>query len=279
MPASKATPGGARAGAAALPRPPATASSSLTRMLAVFDAFSAARPVLTAEEIMQRMGYSRGTAYRYVRELVAVGFLSRIAGSAYTLGPRIIELDLAIRQCDPLLSAGAPIMLAVRDKLHCDVLLTSFYGDRVIVTHHERGDDRIKVSFGRGRMMPLFLGAPSKAILAWLPVARQRKLFAEHAGEIKAAGLGASWEEFRSALAAIRRLGYCVSHAELDPGNVGVAVPLNTDQPGSTRGSLALVFSDARYDIVDKSVVLETLRTAAGQAMQKINTSKETGLP
>jgi DNA-binding IclR family transcriptional regulator len=255
------------------------ASSSLTRMLAVFDAFSATHPVLSAEDLMQRMGYSRGTAYRYVRELVAAGFLTRIAGAAYTLGPRIIELDLAIRQCDPLLSAGAPIMLAMRDKLQCDVLLTSCYEDRVVVTHHERGDDRITVSFGRGRVMPLFRGAPSKAILAWLPPARQKRLYANHAAEIRAAGLGAGWEEFRTTLAALRKQGHVVSHAELDAGNVGVAVPLKADQPASARGSLALVFSSARYAIVDKGVILDTLHAAARQATQTINASEETRAP
>ena len=257
-------------------RAAAPASSSLTRMLAVFDAFSAAHPVLTAEEIMQRMGYSRGTVYRYVRELLAVGFLTRIAGGAYTLGPRIIELDLAIRQCDPLLSAGAPIMHAMREKLQCDVLLTCFYEDRVVVTHHERGDDRITVSFGRGRVMPLFRGAPSKAIAAWLPPARQKRLYADHPDEVRAAGLGANWEEFKASLTALRKQGHCVSHAELDPGNVGVAVPLNAEFPASTRGSLALVFSRARYEIVDKGVVLEILLDAAAQASRKINIPKGT---
>ncbi len=57
----------------------ASMSSNLTRMLALFNAFSAEHPVLKAEDIMARMGYSRGTAYRYVRELVDAGFLARAA--------------------------------------------------------------------------------------------------------------------------------------------------------------------------------------------------------
>ena len=212
---------------------------------------------------MARMGYSRGTAYRYVRELVEAGFLARAAGAAYTLGPRIIELDYAIRKCDPVLSAGVPVMQALRKKLACDVLLTSFYEDRVVVTHHERGDDGITVSFSRGRVMPLFRGAPSKAILASLPTSKQKKIYREHTAEIAAAGLGPSWEEFKAILAGIRKREHCVSYAELDPGNVGVAVPLATE-PANTR-SLALVFSRSRYDIVDKALVLDVLRAATKQ--------------
>jgi DNA-binding IclR family transcriptional regulator len=233
-------------------------------MLAVFDVFSAQQPLLTAEDIMARLGYSRGTAYRYLRELVAVGLLTRVAGAAYTLGPRIIELDYAIRKCDPILSAGVSVMQALRNKLQCDVLLTSFYDDRIVVTHHERGDENVTVSFSRGRVMPIMRGAPSKAILAWLPPARQKRLYAEHRVEAQAGSLGATWEEFKAHLAAIRKAGYCVSYAELDPGNVGVAVPL-TAEAAHTQGSLGLVFSRSRYDIVDKALMINVLRAAANQ--------------
>lgn len=237
-------------------------ASSLARMLAVFDAFSAEHPTLTAEDIMARMGYSRGTAYRYVRELVTCGFLARVGGGAYTLGPRIIELDYAIRQCDPVLNASRGAMQALRNKFDCDVLLTSFFDGRVLVIHHEVGGDRITMSFGRGRVMPLFRGAPSKAVLATLPAARLKKLHADNAREITAAGLGASWEEFKAKLGSIRKQGYCVSHGELDPGNVGVAVPLAGE---SGHGSLALVLSKRRYDIIDKALLVDNLAQAARQ--------------
>ncbi|MES1977979.1 MAG: helix-turn-helix domain-containing protein [Pseudomonadota bacterium] len=237
-------------------------SSSLTRMLAVFDAFSAEHSVLTAEDIMARLGYSRGTAYRYVRELVGCGFLTRVAGSAYTLGPRIIELDYAIRQGDPVLNAGVPVMQALRRKFECDVLLASFYNDRVVVTHHERGDDGITVSFGRGRAMPVWKGAPSKAILSALSPAKQKKIYTEFKSAIAAAAMGSSWEEFRAKLSIVKKQGYCVSLGELDAGNVGVGVPLSPE-PASTGGSLSLVISRARYDILDKALLVEVLTTAA----------------
>ncbi len=251
-------------------------SSSLTRMLAVFDTFSAQQPVLSAEDIMARLGYSRGTAYRYLRELVAVGLLTRVSGAAYTLGPRIIELDYAIRQCDPVLSVAIPNMQTLAKKLQCDVLLTNFYEDRVVVTHQERGDDDVTVSYGRGRVMPVFLGAPSKAILAWLPTARQKRLYAERTSEAADAGLGNRWEDFKAKLTALRKQGHCVSHAELDPGNVGVAVPLTTDTARG-EGSLGLVFSRARYEIIDKALVIQVLQATAkqidSQLAQRLNES------
>lgn len=210
---------------------------------------------------MERLGYSRGTAYRYLRELVATGLLTRVSGSLYALGPRIIALDYAIRKCDPVLHAGIQIMQGLRNKLQCDVLLTSFYEDCVVVTHHERSNDNITISFSRGQLMPLFRGAPSKAIVASLSISKQRKLFADRQSEISAAGMGSTWAEFRARLALIRKAKHVESFAELDPGNVGVAMPLDVE-PAVNPSSLSLVFSTSRYEIVDKSLVLNVLEAA-----------------
>jgi DNA-binding IclR family transcriptional regulator len=243
--------------------------SSLRRMLAVLDLFTPAHPILTADEIMSRLDYSRGTAYRYVRELCATGLLSRIA-SAYTLGPRIIELDYYIRQCDPMLLASQAMMRQLRDKFDCDVLLTNFFDERVVVSHHERGRDNIIVSYGRGRLMPLFRGPASKAILAHLPTPRLKRLFTKHRDEIAKAGLGASWDEFRKALAAIRRVGHVISFAELDPGNVGIAVPIMQEAPNPP-GCLVLVLRDARYAIMNKGLALQVVKDAARHITVRMN--------
>jgi DNA-binding IclR family transcriptional regulator len=237
--------------------------SSLQRMLKVLDAFSPDEPMLTAEQIIAKFNYSRGTAYRYVRELCETGLLTRIA-SHYTLGPRVIELDYYIRQSDPILLASKPVMEALRDKLQCDILLTSFYENRIVVTHHERGDDRLKVSYGRGRVMPLFYGAGSKVILASLPLTKQKRLFNAHQQEIAAAGLGDEWPVFRAKLAEIRRTGSAISLGELDAGNVGIAAPIFHD-PSTAPGSLVLVFSEARYNIVDKNLVQNIFESAVSQ--------------
>jgi DNA-binding IclR family transcriptional regulator len=242
--------------------------SSLQRMLKVLDAFTPEEPLLTTEQLMAKFGYSRPTAYRYVREMCAAGLLTRIS-SQYTLGPRVIELDYCIRQSDPILLASKATMETLRDKLQCDVLLTRFYENHVVVTHHERGSDRMTVSYGRGKVMPLFRGAGSKVIVAQLPLARQKRLHRVHADEIAAAGLGGSWPEFRGHLAEIRRAGLAVSFGELDAGNVGMAAALFRD-PSTPPGSLVLVFSSARYDIIDKSVVQRVFAAAVADIREAI---------
>jgi DNA-binding IclR family transcriptional regulator len=237
--------------------------SSLNRMLAVLDVFTPTSPIRGVDDIAERLGYSRGTTYRYLRELSAVGLLSH-AAAGFSLGPRIIELDFAIRQCDPVLTASQPAMKDLRDRFECDVLLIRFFDDRVVVCHHERGSDRITVSFSRGTVMPLFRGAGSKILLAALPPMRQRRLFQDHKEEIAANGLGENWKAFRSGLATLQKIGIAISEGELDRGNVGVATLIYGDQPAHLSG-LVMVFSAARYAILDKPLINGTVRHAAQQ--------------
>lgn len=230
-------------------------------MLAVIDLFTEVEPTWTPEEIAERLGCSRPTGYRYVRELVGAGLLRRAGASRYTLGPRIIELDHQIRATDPVLQAGQPIMEALADRTGCHVLLSNFYGDRVLNVHHVAGLEKLKITFARGVPLPLFRGATSKAIVAFLPTAQLKRLYARHARPIAAAGLGKTWEEFRRAMLAIRRTGYAYTGGELDPPNVGVAVPVFAGD-AEVLGSLSLVTLDRRWELLDREQLIAVLRDA-----------------
>jgi DNA-binding IclR family transcriptional regulator len=237
--------------------------SSLKRMLSVLDLFTPEHPVCTADEVAEHLKYSRGTSYRYIRELCAAGLLARTA-SGFTLGPRIPELDRAIRDCDPTLIAAQAPMKSLRDRFECDILLVRFFDDRVIVSHHEQGPDQLQVSYGRGRVMPLFRGAGSKALLAALPYQRQHRLFREHKDAVAQAGMGEDWRHFRATLMDIDRAGVAVSLAELDAGNVGVAAPIPGSEP-SLPSALVMVVREQRYAVLDKAQIADAVRDAAGQ--------------
>ncbi len=232
-------------------------------MLSVLDAFSEDAPIWTVDNIAAGLGYTRATAYRYVGGLCDAGLLTRVAQGAYALGPRIIELDRQIQRCDPLLTLTEPI---IEDLLRLNrgqvVLLCSLFRETVLCVHQAGHDKALAVSYARGRPMPLFRGATSKGILACLPERRLTRLFVGHQVDIRKAGLGRTREEFLTALKSIRRQGYSITHAEVDPGVVGVAVPVF----GGERvviGSLSIVFSEKRFPERHAVEVIAELRRAA----------------
>ena len=211
--------------------------------------FSEGQPAWTVEQAAQRLQASIPTTYRYFKSLAKVGLITP-GPAGYTLGPAIIEMDRQIRRCDPLLNAGRPVMedLIRYSPEGSAILLCRVFHDRVICIHQVMGPGpQVAVSYERGRPMPLFRGATSKIVFAHLPVRTLKVLFAEHTKEIKAAGLGSSWEDFRKSLSTIRRGGACVTRGEIDSGRVGIAAPI-LSQDGSVLGSLSFVLPAYRAD-------------------------------
>ncbi len=143
--------------------------------------------------------------------------------------------------------------------------------------HHERGTDPATVSFGRGRPMPLFLGAGSRIIIAALPASRQRKLYAAHPQEAEAAGLGADWRSVRAALERLRRAGHAVSMGELDAQNIGVAAPIIAED--ALPASLVLVLGRQRYTVADKPLVAGMVMNAARRIEAALDPNAAPALP
>lgn len=231
-------------------------------MLAILDAFSEARPAWTVEEICDELSLSRPTGYRYVRELCNAGLILRLTGGFYVVGPRILELDLLIRSRDPLLQVAHPIMRDVVEQSGGDVLLANVYGDHVMNVHREYGPTPASISYDRGRPLPLFRGSTAKAVLAFMPRVQLKRIYEQQAIECRRAGLGSTWKEFRSALAAIRRDGCVIGQGELDPHVIGIAAPIFAEDE-RILGSLTLIVSKLRYKLMDQTRLVELVLEAS----------------
>ena len=239
--------------------------SSTDRVLGLLDLFTVEQPIWTADMLIEHQGLGRATVYRYLKALTDAGFLAPIGGGGYALGPRFIEIDRQIRIADPLLQVGPTVMQGLRKKVAGAQLLCRYYGLRVLTIHEERTDERILTSFQRGRPFPLFLGAPSRIILANLPQPQLQKLFLYHADEIGSAGLGESWVEFRDKMKSIRKAGIAIA-SDIDKSLVGVAAPIFL-APDTITASLCLV--RLRAECTDDDI--EHLGEIAIKAGQKLS--------
>jgi len=222
--------------------------SSGDRLLAALALFTVDNPQWTVDDAAKKLGVSAPTAYRYFKRLTGAGLITPVSGAGYTLGPAIIQLDRQIQITDPMLRSARGVMheLIQRAPDGSALLLCRLFHDRVMCVHQVFGrGPQEPVSYERGRLMPLFRGATSKVILAHLPARTLKSLYEQSGGEIDQANLGDSFEEFRAGLAAIRRTGVAVSRGEIDPGRVGVGVPL-FDRDRTILGSLSFALSESR---------------------------------
>jgi len=231
-----------------MPRPGRVKGRVLTtsdKLLAVLGLFSMQRPEWTVEAAAQELGLPISTTYRYFRSLSAAGLIVAFAAGRYVLGPAIIQYDRQTRLLDPLISTAEPVMqhVARHAAMSGVVLLCRLFGDQIMCVHqecHERPP--FAVSYERGRPMPIYRGANSKIILANMPLRRIKSLQAQHGDAMAAAGLGRDWAELKAKLRAFRTIGVAITHAELDPGVIGVAAPV-FDPAGDVMGSIGLVIS------------------------------------
>ena len=243
--------------------------SSLARMLSVLDLFTEKQGAWSAEAISEALQVSLPTGYRYAKMLTDAGLLQKKADSQYALGPRIIMLDHYIRQADPVLQSGLPLMKELVSETGFDCVLSSMLGDQLLDTHREMGSIPTPLSYGRGRPRPLFQGGAPKVILAnWTP-AQLHKLFDTHQTEIAAVGLPTDWPQFRRYYSQIRKKGYYFSNGELEPNLAALAVPLHLSD-GVCVGALSLVTAVERMAMIDLHKLSQRVMRAANEISARI---------
>ncbi len=203
-----------------------------SRSVAVLQLFDTGRPVWTVEEIARQMRTSVSTAYRTVRDLVQAGFLDPVAGAGYSLGPAFIRYDRILRQSDPLVRVADPIMKALLDKTSqsATAILARRFRECVMCVHEVQGQKpHAPTSYERGVAMPLFLGATSRIILAYLPDRTLKATYLANEAAIRKALQLQTWPEFKANLRAIRSDGYAMTQSEVAKGNIGLAAPVLRD--------------------------------------------------
>ncbi len=247
----------------------ARGASSLEKMLSLLDVFTTAAPTWSTEDLIRYSRTSRSTCYRYIKTLQGAGLLTPVAGGAWMLGPRIIELDRTMRLCDPVTIAGGPPMRDLAAETGFSALLCVLFSGTVMCVDDVPAAGAPAGLFSRGQRRPLFAAAASKVILAHLPPHQLRALFARHRTAIAAAGLGADWDSFRVALRAIREAGYCVTVGEFRPGILGVAAPLFNAE-GGVLGSLGIATEAHRVPPGARPALAARVMKAAQEACARI---------
>jgi DNA-binding IclR family transcriptional regulator len=216
-----------------------------TKLLSILQLFGTQKSEWTVEEAASAIGVSVSTCYRYFRSLCKFGLLDPFRGSAYVLGPAIIEFDRQIRMNDPMIRVGQQVMKRLTARSGgMRSLLCRFYQNCVMCIHQE-GDspEGNAVSYQRGRPMPMFRGAASKIIFANLPPRMIRSIYQRYSKEIAEAGIGSDWEAVTAHLRRVRKQGVLVAHGEVDRGLVGVAAPIFGPQR-TVFGSICMVIPE-----------------------------------
>ncbi|MFC6879036.1 MULTISPECIES: IclR family transcriptional regulator [Actinomadura] len=201
-------------------------NSTADRALDILLLFDDDRLVLSGQDVADRLGVARSTAYRYLQSLASSGFIEEQRPAGYRLGPRVFELARLARKGIGLSEVSRPVMRELVASVGETALLTRRAGTAVVCLEREEADHPVRLSYERGHVLPVNAGAAALVLLAWAPDA-------EVDGIVEKAGLprftGRTLTDaaaLRRRLEVIRQEGIAVSRGELDDDVLGLAAPI-----------------------------------------------------
>lgn len=246
--------------------------SSPARVLAILNLFDADNPVWNPDDINIKLGYSRTTGYRYVKELVDLGYLQKVSTGNYALGPKIIELDYQLRRSDPLLLAATPVMSRLSAQTGLDSVLSVLFlnARQIIDTSRISVQPELELAYGRGRPRPFLRSSAPKVLLSCLKPSQQKAIFAEFETNIGSSEMGPDWPAFKAYLRKVKKQGYYTSLGELEPGIGAIAVPVfNAD--GDALAAMALVAPIEKLKRANQPGLAKILSEGAAEITQQLS--------
>lgn len=199
---------------------------SISRAMEVLALFAEGEPELGVTDISKLLQMSKSTVHRILVSLEAGGLLRQSRSSQkYALGFRILELATALTGQLDIHRVAITHMQQLREQTNETVGLHILQGyNRICIAQLEGGYEIRRVYKELGTPLPLYVGAPGKAILAFLSEVEFDQVLASYDPAMVRIPLDK--EVLQSQLNFIRRHGYIATVGERKEGITSIAGPV-----------------------------------------------------
>lgn len=242
---------------------------SVHKVGVILRAFSEEEPRLTLTKLHKKTGIGISSLQRFLSTLVYEGFLYRDEQTKqYELGLSILFLGRLVDKQSSILKYVKPIL---KD-------LNQFSGESIsynIIDGYER---RCVLSFESvylnsrkssvGDTAPLYMGATSKSILAFLPEDELEQYLAQLDIETRTENTVKTVQELREQIVQVQAQGYAVSYGERVAHTCSISVPvILAERP---IGSVTMAIPKDRFHQYDEDKLAKHLKLAAQKIERKI---------
>ena len=237
--------------------------SALAKSMAVLDLVAAEGRPLGLVEVTERLGLSKPTVHRIMRQLEDEGLLQREPlRDRYGVGPRLCALS--VNALASAVQSGA--VHAILAELVAKIGETCNIGilDRTQVVYVDRVecDWPLRLQLSPNSRVPAHCTANGKLLLAFLDGRTREKLIASLALKRFTDNTITDFGRLEEQCQAIRRDDYAINDQEFHLGLIGLAVPIR-DGEGRAIAGLAMHSPLPRLDIAGLRDHLPVLREAA----------------
>ena len=192
----------------------------------ILDLLAASIYPLTLSEICEETGISNATGHRIINAMLDYQMVAmdRSRKKSYCIGSKIFQIASTIYNKQSIIPFFYPVAEILKNQIHKSIFLCVPVGNKVVVVSKVESSLCSAFNIYIGQTMPLHLSASGKAILSMRPIEYQHSYFQ---GELKSnALLEEEMELVREDLARAKRLGYSVSHGEIDSQVSCISAPI-----------------------------------------------------
>lgn len=196
---------------------------SISRALAVLEAWQGASGPLSLAEIASAAGTNKSAAQRICHTLLTLGYLERTEAGGLLPGRRLLERSFDYLRLNPLIERATPVLVDLRKDTDERVDLSLFDGPTLlyVIRNHSKRETLWRTV--TGRRVPTFSTAGGRAILARLPDAEVNDILGRSvrtaATPHTITSLEGIWKKVREA----RKEGFAFAVQETLVGEVVVA--------------------------------------------------------
>ena len=200
--------------------------TSLERGLAVLQAFSQERRVLTTSQISQRTGIPRAAVRRCLYTLTKLGFVTEEDNRLFSLRPRVLKLGHAYLATTPLAHAAQPVLRHISTTLNESSSVAILDGDEILYIARASTSRIMSIDLHIGSRLPAYCTSMGRVLLAHfsdeaLDAYLDRTKLIQYTPRTIV-----SREGLRSTLESVRANGYALVDQELEIGLRSIAVPI-----------------------------------------------------
>lgn len=237
--------------------------TSLERGLAVLQAFSQERRILTTSQISQRTGIPRAAVRRCLYTLTKLGFVTEEDNRLFSLRPRVLKLGHAYLATTPLAHAAQPVLRHISTTLNESSSVAILDGDEILYIARASTSRIMSIDLHIGSRLPAYCTSMGRVLLSHfsdeaLDAYLDRTKLIQYTPRTIV-----SREGLRSTLESVRANGYALVDQELEIGLRSIAVPIiGTGRQVSA--ALNVGVQAARISIAEmESRILPVLREGA----------------
>jgi DNA-binding IclR family transcriptional regulator len=204
--------------------------SSLLKALAILDLFTPQKPVLTLNELTEKLGYSKSTVHSMVSTFMERGYIVKTENNSYALGSTFISKTQSVLVNVQLRDRAAPLLRKLSDETGESVYLTVLNGNLSLYIYAIETSHRLLARSAVGEEVPLHCTSVGKAILAFLPTERLEYIIDEVGLPAFTQNTITDKEELLNDLEKTRKRGYSIDNQEHEEVSFCLGAPILNDR-------------------------------------------------